>query len=1306
MVNQVSRGQGLAGGTVPAGRSITTVLCTAFLILFLAAPASASSNVTVISGVSSYGGWSGASPNIWSPSGSVSTVSVTDLLTILESSDVQITTGNPVDGYGELGDLSITTPITTTSSNVLTLLAVNDIHINSAVSGTDLDLVLEPGASRFVAVNDNLDINSMALSAGTLVLDSSAVVGGLTSIGSGSTLQVGSGGTAGTLTTGTVNNNGDLVFDHSDDLTFTGPISGTGRIVKKEAGTTSLTGTVSYTGDTVVNDGTLAFTTAVPSSSRWNLTVTDPASFGNMTLPSSPDISGKTIDVSVPALSGSYHLPLVSWTGTASGTPTLRINGVPVTSGGYVGNTALVYTPGSGVDLVVGTACSDTVTVSSGGSIADGIAQTCDGGTLIIEPGIYREHGLTVPVNLTFEADTSAGGNAGNTIIDGIDGTDGILSSSGSPLSLTLRNLALRNGNRTTGRGGAVNATGNVTLISSSITNATAPTAGGAVSAGGSVTLDASSIVNCSATATGGYGVGGSGGAIIAGGDVTMTGASSITGCTATYGGGAIYTESGAVLVTGASILDNSRVAAISAMIGGAVATGTGNVTVDGGSSITGFMAGTGGAIYAGSGTVTLDSATVTHCTATGGGAVATQSGNVVVTSSSITDCIVMSSAGGGAIATVSGDVTLDTSTIARCSSVSALGGGAIYTESGNVTLVSSVITDCSTANTGGGAIYTESGGVMLTGASRVTSCVAEHGNGGAIYTESGDVTVEGSSSITGCRAEEGSGGAIYVKSAGTVTTDNAAFSDCSAATGGGVISIPLPGTTGIIGSSSFTNCSAANGGALYSNSSVLSVTSSTFTGCRGRYGGAVYSAGDAGSPSAVTLHFCRIYNNTGTGTDYAVYTGSYGTIDAENNWWGSNAPDFSQLTEGDVSHGSWLLLSITANPSMLSAGSSSLVRANLTWNSTGYNTAADGLVPEGIPVLFTVTQGTGSVLPAEGNLTAGMNATTFTLSAGGTAMINATIDDESAGALIIGGSPAPVAGFTGAPASGTAPLAVQFNDTSTGSPTMWNWSLGNNNWINTTDLAQRNVSYTYNNPGDYDVSLTVTNASGSSTRTVTGYIHVTAPGEPTASFTGTPLSGDAPLTVTFTDSSQVTAGTTWNWSFGDSTWTNTTTNAAQTHTYSSAGTYTVSLMVTNATGSDTRTRAGYITVNAAGTATTTTTSSGGQGYQSTSHSGSGTNDPGDTGPQPTVMGYAPVQTPVPSGTPKVASQQVAGSAPVVVQQTAAAPPGASTGPFGGIPIVQIVAVLAGIGVIASGGFLVRRWWIRRQNPALFRKYD
>ncbi|WP_321506521.1 C1 family peptidase [uncultured Methanoregula sp.] len=40
------------------------------------------------------------------------------------------------------------------------------------------------------------------------------------------------------------------------------------------------------------------------------------------------------------------------------------------------------------------------------------------------------------------------------------------------------------------------------------------------------------------------------------------------------------------------------------------------------------------------------------------------------------------------------------------------------------------------------------------------------------------------------------------------------------------------------------------------------------------------------------------------------------------------------------------------------------------------------------------------------------------------------------------------------------------------------------------------------------------------------------------------------------------------------------------------------------------------------------------------------------------------------------------------------------------LPVVTIIAIVAGIGVLIGIILLARRWWIRRQNPALFRKYD
>jgi subtilisin family serine protease len=84
----------------------------------------------------------------------------------------------------------------------------------------------------------------------------------------------------------------------------------------------------------------------------------------------------------------------------------------------------------------------------------------------------------------------------------------------------------------------------------------------------------------------------------------------------------------------------------------------------------------------------------------------------------------------------------------------------------------------------------------------------------------------------------------------------------------------------------------------------------------------------------------------------------------------------------------------------------------------------------------------------------------------------------------------------------------------------------------------------------------------------------------PTAAFSGSPLSGTASLSVQFTDAS-TGSPTGWSWSFGDG---GTSTMQNPSHTYTSAGTYTVTLTASNAYGSDVESKVGYVSVQASST--------------------------------------------------------------------------------------------------------------------------
>jgi RHS repeat-associated protein len=95
--------------------------------------------------------------------------------------------------------------------------------------------------------------------AGTLILTGANTYSGGTTINDG-TLQVGAGGTSGTLGSGDVTGGyfyGELVFDRSDSVTVDNDISGSISLVQQGSGTLTLTGSNTYSDGTTVSDGTL-----------------------------------------------------------------------------------------------------------------------------------------------------------------------------------------------------------------------------------------------------------------------------------------------------------------------------------------------------------------------------------------------------------------------------------------------------------------------------------------------------------------------------------------------------------------------------------------------------------------------------------------------------------------------------------------------------------------------------------------------------------------------------------------------------------------------------------------------------------------------------------------------------------------------------------------------------------------------------------------------------------------------------------------------------------------------------------------
>lgn len=135
---------------------------------------------------------------------------------------------------------------------------------------------------------------------------------------------------------------------------------------------------------------------------------------------------------------------------------------------------------------------------------------------------------------------------------------------------------------------------------------------------------------------------------------------------------------------------------------------------------------------------------------------------------------------------------------------------------------------------------------------------------------------------------------------------------------------------------------------------------------------------------------------------------------------------------------------------------------------------------------------------------------------------------------------------------------AIQFADSSIGTPNAWLWNFGNNN-----TSTVRNPNYIYPAPGTYTVSLRVTNALNCVDDSVLTVPIVVLP-VPSANITANNTNScQAPFLVNF--NSNASAGTvSYEWNFGDSNFSNA---ANPTHNYTTPGNYTVTLIVTNDVG-------------------------------------------------------------------------------------------------------------------------------------------
>ena len=197
------------------------------------------------------GTWDNSTTN-WTTSTGSSNTNWRQGLAVFEGTAGTVTVGAPVTMAG-LDFVTTGYLITTANASTITAETGTLLEAGSGISGTIGVPIIGAG-----------DVT--ATGPGTVILTAANTYTGGTTI-SGGILQLGNGGSSGSIT-GTIIDNGQLSLDRSDTgQILSGVISGTGTLVQMGTGTSILTGTNTYSGGTTISAGTLQLGNATATGS-------------------------------------------------------------------------------------------------------------------------------------------------------------------------------------------------------------------------------------------------------------------------------------------------------------------------------------------------------------------------------------------------------------------------------------------------------------------------------------------------------------------------------------------------------------------------------------------------------------------------------------------------------------------------------------------------------------------------------------------------------------------------------------------------------------------------------------------------------------------------------------------------------------------------------------------------------------------------------------------------------------------------------------------------------------------------------
>ncbi|HEY1708601.1 MAG TPA: autotransporter-associated beta strand repeat-containing protein [Rhizomicrobium sp.] len=263
ITNASSLGSGplaLAGGELVAAANLTLSMNTSFSGTTGVA-AGTGKTLTLASNLMA---WGGGSPLAITFGDTAHTGTV--VLDPFNTSVNAIPTVTVAGGTLTLGNTAAATQVSTATSVAIAAGAKLDVNgfafdpHSAAISGTLTNssataatFVSAHSSTASGAITGNLGVE---IHDGKLTLSGVSNYAGATAIDSNAELDLGNGGTGGSIRAGTgIADNGTLIDNHSIADTLSGAISGSGSFIKKGAGLTTLTGVNTYSGGTTVEAG-------------------------------------------------------------------------------------------------------------------------------------------------------------------------------------------------------------------------------------------------------------------------------------------------------------------------------------------------------------------------------------------------------------------------------------------------------------------------------------------------------------------------------------------------------------------------------------------------------------------------------------------------------------------------------------------------------------------------------------------------------------------------------------------------------------------------------------------------------------------------------------------------------------------------------------------------------------------------------------------------------------------------------------------------------------------------------------------